>query len=838
MVLLAAPVDIVVPTFAASLDLRPVSVSRSLLAHERSSVWWFAHRRANQLFWVTLPPPPHGQDPGGRGTMRPRVLLVTDPGPDPDDVKAILIAAMEHLAGRMRLLGVVANGGGDSGRRARFAKRLLDLVGLRRVAVGAGSNGKPQVPRPHEYALEGAEDTVVGNGAQVMASAVKHAKAKSITFVCISSLRDLADLILVHRARVLRATAAIVIQGGLVEDPHSPGGFAPDDSVNNTFDMDAARLVYAFALEEGIRLTVVSRLAVPLVPMQLATSFAMASNCPIMKYLDDAQRLGLKGLWVRVCAGELPGRCSKAWFFQSFCGLDEPSARRLGLFDFGADDDITSYLNGYVKPYDVVALMTALERFPFPPPDAQGRRLLLTAGDTIATQHVVRLLRDTYNAVINATSHERCPRAARWLRYPPLRPPSRCAVAGRLGLDIERKLAPARPSLFEGARADPSEQTCVHVPEGEEALAKRLDGIILRATSAHLAASRSAVAGAVLLLVGGAALGLAPMLLAGALVLSVGVHPVRGLGSRRLEQSALGTAAAAFATFVLRSAGQTITGDAEAVTLSVASVAALSLAGAALAAPRVVVSIVPWLSALLGAVILATLHAVHGGSLAVAIPVMVLALACLPWHGHVHALATSLLLRDDACAALARMMGVGTRGELAAGALARYAVTCVGPGADFAVVAAGTDASAAGAKLAARKQDFFEANGRAPVIWSVPLHGCAEPSVQPACLLLCRRLLVLAGPGLLRDETCTALLFAWQALGGSMQAVYVDLIGSGAQRVADFDTFTTAGGRAARGAALQEAVRSYTTLVRLYERRARHSSASASTHSPVASSRP
>merc|ERR550514_1679643 len=107
------------------------------------------------------------------------------------------------------------------------------------------------------------------------------------------------------------------------------------------FDIGAARAVYRFCLHEGVRMHVVGRDAVPLLPMALAKEFADRSwqrgptagadadgsgsgsasssgsgsgsaktagvghrSNPVMAYLYDAQKLGLVGLWANVCAAE------------------------------------------------------------------------------------------------------------------------------------------------------------------------------------------------------------------------------------------------------------------------------------------------------------------------------------------------------------------------------------------------------------------------------------------------------------------------------------------------------------------------------------------------------
>ena len=68
----------------------------------------------------------------------PQVVIVTDPGPDPDDVKALITAAVAHKRNEINLIAVVANGGHQQQERARLARTLLDLCKCNSVLVGIG----------------------------------------------------------------------------------------------------------------------------------------------------------------------------------------------------------------------------------------------------------------------------------------------------------------------------------------------------------------------------------------------------------------------------------------------------------------------------------------------------------------------------------------------------------------------------------------------------------------------------------------------------------------------------------------------------------------------------
>lgn len=148
-----------------------------------------------------------------------------DPGPDPDDVKALLVAAVLHRQRVARLRAVVCNGGMQPRARARLARCILDHVGLRDVPVGVGSEGKPYVAKPHEYAIPGFDEVDASrllNGAALLAEVLRRARPRSLTVVCISSLRCARR----ERSGAALARAAMRGSQACLAGPHRRGARA------------------------------------------------------------------------------------------------------------------------------------------------------------------------------------------------------------------------------------------------------------------------------------------------------------------------------------------------------------------------------------------------------------------------------------------------------------------------------------------------------------------------------------------------------------------------------------------------------------------------------------
>lgn len=194
-------------------------------------------------------------------------ILITDPGPDPDDVKAILTAAVAHRRGEIRLLAVVANGGGpvEARNRARLARAVLDEFQCNSVPVAVGSDGVDYAPFEYEYAHRGfhaVRDSDLLEGEELITSTLQDSAPKSVTVVCISGLTDMASVCRKQRSLVLSRVRRVVVQGGLTpvqEAGHDQVPYKPDSSTNNTFDMDAASELYGFCFKEGLRLQVPRR---------------------------------------------------------------------------------------------------------------------------------------------------------------------------------------------------------------------------------------------------------------------------------------------------------------------------------------------------------------------------------------------------------------------------------------------------------------------------------------------------------------------------------------------------------------------------------------------------
>jgi hypothetical protein len=131
-----------------------------------------------------------------------RLVLILAPGPNIEAVKAILVAARLHIEGAAEIAAVICNGGGTlevATSRAALARAILNSQRLYEVPVGIGvPSGKPYHAQPHEYTYPGfgrVDQSKLRSGRDVLAEVLASAAPKSLTFVLLSALSDVAEII-------------------------------------------------------------------------------------------------------------------------------------------------------------------------------------------------------------------------------------------------------------------------------------------------------------------------------------------------------------------------------------------------------------------------------------------------------------------------------------------------------------------------------------------------------------------------------------------------------------------------------------------------------------------
>ncbi len=209
------------------------------------------------------------------------LFLFTDPNKDPDDLSVLVLAAELAEQGFIDVRCVVTTLGDRETRlrRARFAKDVLEGLGLDGVEVGVGGD--------YDFEVKGADgkldllatearrkdhqvfiDTPFGHprgevsadGVALLESELTRVADGSAVLLVNAGMADLAALLRNAPELVKRKTAKVVIMGG-VEPTLDELGFVGADrrAYNNTTHQPSADYVYARVQEFGIPLVVVAQ---------------------------------------------------------------------------------------------------------------------------------------------------------------------------------------------------------------------------------------------------------------------------------------------------------------------------------------------------------------------------------------------------------------------------------------------------------------------------------------------------------------------------------------------------------------------------------------------------
>ena len=223
-------------------------------------------------------------------TPASHILIVCDPGPDPDDAKVILIAGLQHKAGEIVCEGLICNGGWQSRERSKLAVSILNAIEVSDIPVAEGTRGIKKKPSACEYDIAGyaevQEDGLL-DGTELFYEILRKAEPKSLTIQIQSAGTDVAMAIQKHRELFRDKVCKVSIMGGLQRES-ATGRWVADSAQNNAFDMDSMSAVYQFCFSERISMHVLSRDAVPNIPMAVAQDYAGTGQAAL-EYLSMMQ---------------------------------------------------------------------------------------------------------------------------------------------------------------------------------------------------------------------------------------------------------------------------------------------------------------------------------------------------------------------------------------------------------------------------------------------------------------------------------------------------------------------------------------------------------------------
>jgi ADP-ribose pyrophosphatase YjhB (NUDIX family) len=314
------------------------------------------------------------------------LFLFTDPNKDPDDLSVLVIAKYLQEQGFVDLRCVVTTLGNRDTRirRAKFAKTVLDRLGLEHVPVGVGADydfavtdaagkldvkateGRRQdhqtfIPTP----LLKQSAAINEHGPAMLKQALSQAADHSAVWLINCGMVDPAALLRDAPELVKQKTAKVVIMGGVDSRLDNRGFVVADQrAYNNTTHQASADYTYARVQELGLPLVVVTKEAAyaAAAPRSFYESMA-ATEHPVGIYLRDQQLQSLNNLWQGIQQGQLPAALTPNWFFRTFTDVDvESDTGQAAIAAANADpEDFASIWNQVSKfnLYDPLALLAA-----------------------------------------------------------------------------------------------------------------------------------------------------------------------------------------------------------------------------------------------------------------------------------------------------------------------------------------------------------------------------------------------------------------------------------------------------------------------------------------------
>lgn len=322
------------------------------------------------------------------------LFLFTDPNKDPDDLSVLVLTSYLQEQGFLDLRCVLTTLGDKETRirRARFARTVLDELGLEGAKVGVGVDygfevrdaggaldKKATEGRRHDHqvfmetSFADPRGLVETDGLGLLESELTKVPDGSAVLLIDAGMADAAALLKEAPELVKMKVASVVIMGGVAPQVDERGFVVADErAYNNTTHQPSADYTYRRVQELGIPLVVVTKEAAyaAAVPRSFYDGMA-ATGHPVGVYLRDQQRRSLENLWDGIQQGHLPPALTSEWFFETFTDVDidtpagEAELERAERSERGFEGiwDRVSKLNLYDPLALLVAVPGAGERF-------------------------------------------------------------------------------------------------------------------------------------------------------------------------------------------------------------------------------------------------------------------------------------------------------------------------------------------------------------------------------------------------------------------------------------------------------------------------------------------
>lgn len=248
---------------------------------------------------------------------RQKVILITDPNSDPDDLASFMVLADLYNKGKVELSAVVVTAGCREVRekRAKFTAAVFKRLGMNDVPIACGAD-YPLLNEEHENtfwensavdAFLSESDELISNDAQsLMLDVLEKAEDNSVSLLLNAPMADAENLIAADEVLCRRKLNKIVVMGGIETEPDGQGIYQPSaTSHNNRVCLKAACKLFEFAQRNDIKLVLMPKETV--YQVQISKGFydeIEKSDNLLAQALWQANYQFLGYLWLTVKRGE------------------------------------------------------------------------------------------------------------------------------------------------------------------------------------------------------------------------------------------------------------------------------------------------------------------------------------------------------------------------------------------------------------------------------------------------------------------------------------------------------------------------------------------------------
>lgn len=312
--------------------------------------------------------------------MKQNIIMITDPNKDTDDLTALIMLSNLQKDKKVNIAGVVTTHGDDQTTflRAMYSCGVFNLLNnSTSICAGVGLNLQNEIMqkssnkfyfngKSEEVMSYAVKDNICTDSLIYLKDIFSKAKNKSLDLLIVAQLTDIAKFIKFEPKLFIKKIKTITIMGGF--NTTKEEYLTPDNSTNNTNDLESAKFVYDFLKAEKLTTHFINRYGVMEMPVGWTYFEKLkATNTLLGKHIYEIQKIAFTNLLVGLLGGESLKRQTPEWFFETFTDIPtsefETWKERINGND--KENAISQVANRIVRfnMYDPLALIVCIDEY-------------------------------------------------------------------------------------------------------------------------------------------------------------------------------------------------------------------------------------------------------------------------------------------------------------------------------------------------------------------------------------------------------------------------------------------------------------------------------------------